>query len=258
MGLVRTRSCVEPMTRSTLRFWIVTAATVLTMAATAALGLWQLDRAGQKRALQAQIQTRSTLPAWTNPDLLGVDATTGVHRPVRLSGQWLPEASVFLDNRQMNARVGLFLVTPLRLEGSGRVVLVQRGWTPRDFTDRSRLPDIATPGGTVTVQGRLAPAPSKLYELGAAGRGPIRQNIDLDAFAQETGLDLLGVSVLQTGEAGDGLQRDWPMVAVDVHKHHGYAFQWFSLCLLAGILYVWFQFISPRRKRRPHGSDDAR
>ncbi|WP_174525303.1 SURF1 family protein [Hydrogenophaga palleronii] len=247
------------MARPTLRFWIVTAATVLTMAVTASLGLWQLDRAGQKLALQAQIQERSALAPWRNAELLGAaDATHGVHRPVRLTGQWLPEASVFLDNRQMNARVGLFLVTPLRLEGSQRVVLVQRGWVPRDFTDRSRLPDIDTPTGTVSIEGRLAAAPSKLYDLGGAGVGPIRQNVDLVAFAQETGLDLLGVSVLQTGGASEGLLRDWPPIAVDVNKHHGYAFQWFSLCLLAGILYVWFQLISPRRKRRPHGSDDAR
>jgi surfeit locus 1 family protein len=244
------------MSRQMLRFWAVTAATVFTMAVTASLGLWQLDRAGQKLALQAQIAERSALSAWTNADLLGAaDAAAGVCRPVRLSGQWVPQASVFLDNRQMNGRVGLFLVTPLRLDGSGRVVLVQRGWVPRDFTDRSRLPAIATPAGTVQVEGRLASSPSKLYELGEAGTGPIRQNIDLVAFAQETGLDLLGVSVLQSGEALDGLQRDWPLIAVDVHKHHGYAFQWFALCALAGVLYLWFQILSPRRKRRLHGTD---
>jgi len=66
---------------------------------------------------------------------------------------------------------------------------------------------------------------------------------------------LLGVSVLQTGDADDGLQRDWPRITADVHKHHGYAFQWFGLCTLAGVLYVWFQFISPRRKRTSHGPE---
>ena len=244
------------MARATPRFWAVTAATVFTMAVTASLGLWQLDRAAQKLALQAQINDRGALAAWTNPDLLGAaDATTGVHRPVRLSGQWVPQASVFLDNRQMNGRVGLYLVTPLRLDGSGRAVLVQRGWVPRDFTDRSRVPAIATPAGTVHVEGRLASSPSKLYELGEAGTGAIRQNIDLAAFAQETGLDLLGVSVLQSADAADGLQRDWPRIAFGVQKHHGYAFQWFALCALAGVLYVWFQFISPRRKRSSHGTD---
>jgi surfeit locus 1 family protein len=239
-----------------MRFWIVTAASALTMAVTASLGLWQLDRAGQKLALQAQITDRSRLSAWGNAELLqATDPKSGVHRPVDLVGEWVPNASVFLDNRQMNARVGFFLVTPLRLQGSERVVLVQRGWVPRDFTDRTRVPAIPTPAGTVRLQGRLAPSPGKLYELGEAGAGPIRQNIDLAAFARETGLSPLDVSVLQSGDASDGLLREWPQVALDVSKHHGYAFQWFALCALAGILYIWFQILSPRRKRRPDGTD---
>ena len=242
--------------RSTWRFWIVTAATVLTMAATVSLGLWQLDRAAQKLALQAQISERGALAAWSTQDLVSAaDAMTSVHRPVRLSGTWVPDRTVFLDNRQMNTRVGFFVVTPLRLEGSERVVLVQRGWVPRDFNDRSRVPVVPTLTGLVQLEGRLAPPPGKLYELGDAAPGPIRQNIDLPAFAQETGLPLLGVSVLQTDAAADGLLREWPRAAIDVQKHHGYAFQWFSLCALAGLLYLWFQILSPRRKRRTHGTD---
>ncbi len=244
------------MPRTLLRFWIVTVATVLTMAATASLGLWQLDRAAQKLALQSQINDRSGLAAWGNVDLLqAADPRVGVHRPVDLVGEWVPDASVFLDNRQMNARVGFFLVSPLRLEGSDRVVLVQRGWVARDFTDRNRVPAVPAITGPVRVQGRLAPPPGRLYELGEAGSGPIRQNIDLAAFARETGLPLLDVSVQQSGDSSDGLLREWPQVALDVSKHHGYAFQWFALCALAGILYVWFQILSPRRKRRPHGTD---
>lgn len=244
------------MERSTWRFWIVTAATMLTMAVTAALGLWQLDRAAQKLALQAQINDRGGLEPWLTADLLGAaDATVGVHRPVQLSGTWVPERTVFLDNRQMNTRVGFFVVTPLRLEGSDRAVLVQRGWAPRDFNDRNHVPQVPTPAGLVRLEGRLAPPPGKLYELGEASPGAIRQNIDLAAFAQETGLALLGVSVLQTDAADDGLLREWPRVAIDVHKHHGYAFQWFALCALAGLLYLWFQILVPRRKRKPHGTD---
>jgi surfeit locus 1 family protein len=238
------------------RFAVVTLATLFTMAVTASLGFWQLDRAGQKIALQEQIDQRSNLPAWQLSDLLGAsDPLQGVHRPVQLRGQWVSEASVFLDNRQMNARNGFILVTPLKLTGSPHAVLVQRGWVPRDFTDRARVPAIDTPAGEVQVEGRLAPPPGKLYELGEAAVGSIRQNINLGTFAQETGLSLLAVSVQQTGASPEGLLRDWPRAAVGVDKHHGYAFQWFGLCALAGLLYLWFQIISPRRKRISHGPD---
>ncbi|MDP2018631.1 SURF1 family protein [Hydrogenophaga sp.] len=244
------------MMSARMRFAIVTAATVFTMAVTASLGLWQLDRARQKLALQDQINQRADLPAWQTGDLLqATDPLQGLHRPMQLRGQWVKDATVFLDNRQMATRNGFFLVTPLKLTGSQRAVLVQRGWVPRDFTDRSRVPTIDTPSGEVQVHGRLAPPPGKLYELGEVGTGAIRQNVDLGAFAQETGLDLLAVSVQQTGASPEGLLREWPRAAVGVDKHHGYAFQWFGLCTLAGLLYVWFQFISPRRKRIPHGTD---
>lgn len=238
------------------RFWVVTFATVLTMGVTAALGMWQLGRASQKQALQDQILKQGDLSAWTERDLIAApDPTTGLYRTVRLAGQWIAEGGIFLDNRQMDGRVGFFLVTPFRLMGSDRVVLVQRGWVPRDFTDRSRVPAVETPGGLVHIEGRLAPAPGKLFELGEAGAGPIRQNIDIAALSQETGLALMGVSVQQTDDVSDGLQRNWPRITAGVYKHHGYAFQWFGLCALAGILYVWFQFISPRRKRILHGPD---
>lgn len=244
------------MYKKPLRFWIVTLATLLTMVVTGSLGLWQLDRARQKLQLQARIEAQSQLPFWDEVALLTAsDPWVGLHRPVKLRGEWVAPASVFLDNRQMNARPGFFLVTPLRLSGSERVVLVQRGWVPRDFTDRNRLPVIETPGGPVDVVGRLAPPPGQLYQFGSGGQGPIRQNIDVSAFAQETGLSLLNVSVQQTQGAADGLLREWPSTALGVDRNHGYAFQWFGLCALAGILYVWFQFIAPRRKRTSHVPD---
>jgi len=238
------------MNSPSLRFWVVTMATVLTMLTTGSLGLWQLDRAAQKQALEAQMSLRGQMPAWTNADLLqAADLAAGWYRPVRLQGVWAHQATVFLDNRQMDGRVGFYVVTPLRLVDSDQVILVQRGWVARDFVDRTRLPAIETPQGLVTVTGQLAPAPAKLFDLGEMPAGVIRQNIDIPSFAQETGMTLMPVSVMQTDLVQDGLSRNWPRVATGVPKHHGYAFQWFGLCLLTGVLYVWFQWIAPRRKR---------
>jgi surfeit locus 1 family protein len=243
--------------RWSVRFWVVTAATALTMGVTGALGVWQLGRAAQKADLEARIERQGALPPWTNRELLGDESPElGIHRKVDLTGHWAPGVSVFLDNRPMNGRSGFVLLTPLRLAGSERAVLVQRGWVPRDFQDRSKVPAVETPMAEVRVQGRLAPPPSRLFELGAGSGGPIRQNIDLQAFARETGLQLLvDVSVLQSGGEAPGLERHWPRFATDVHKHHGYAAQWFAMCAVAGFLYLWFQIIIPRRKRSTHGTD---
>ncbi|WP_119966580.1 SURF1 family protein [Simplicispira lacusdiani] len=239
------------------RFWLVTAAAVAGVAATAALGRWQLDRAAQKQALQAAIDERQRQPALDGRALSGQEAPEAVlHRAVALRGHWLGQHTVFLDNRQMGGRQGFVVVTPLQLEHSPVAVAVQRGWVPRNFQDRAALPALDTPVGLVDVAGRVAPEPARLLDLEGGGVNPpgasrIRQNLDLDAFRAETGVPLAGLTVLQTGAAGDGLLRQWPVFSVGVEKHHGYAFQWFGLSGLIAILYVWFQLV--RRFLRPRG-----
>jgi len=171
---------------------------------------------------------------------------------VVISGRWLPERTVFLDNRPMDGRVGFFVVTPLVLADEATTVLVQRGWLPRNSAERSQLPPLHTPAGMVTVQGRVAASPSRLYELGAAARGPIRQNLDLAEFAAEMGRSLLPLAVIEATPDGapDGLLRHWSAPDLGLQKHYGYAFQWFALSALILGLYVWFQLLRPHWHRR--------
>lgn len=232
------------------RFGWVLLATVCAMAVTARLGWWQLDRAAVKSDLLAQWQARVEAPTLEAADLLRFAPDDVYQRSVELHGHWVSSATVFLDNRSMQGQAGFVVVTPLRLQGSEVTVLVQRGWVSRDFQDRTRLPALPSPEGPVHVQGQVAPPPSQLYALGQDGSGPIRQNIDIAAYADETGLALLPLSVQQTGPPEDAFRRAWPAPGLDVSKHHGYAFQWFALCALIGLLYVWFQLIAPRRSQR--------
>lgn len=240
-------------------FWLITLAAVVSMAVTASLGRWQLGRAAEKERLAEQRSTRQALPVAGWDDLAPVAAsaawTDWLDRRVQLDGRWRHEATVYLDNRPMNGRPGFFVVTPLIHESSGAAVAVVRGWVPRHAHDRTLLPPLPEPAASVTVVGRLAPPPSQLYDFGGAQEGLIRQNIDLDAHGRQWSLDLWPVSVQQLDDASAdaGLLRDWPVVGSDVHKHYGYALQWFGLSFLILILYVWFQFIAPRRQRRAKG-----
>ena len=234
---------------------VILVATVVGVAIAANLGAWQLRRAAQKIALQDALASRSSLAPLAAAELprRAEEVEAQHYRPVVLRGRWLPQRNVFLENRQMDARVGFYLVTPLQLEGRPEVVLVQRGWVPRDLRDRTLLPPVATPAGTVEVIGHIAPPPARLYEFAPSTVGLIRQNLDLGEFTAETGLPLAPLSVLQADSAstaGDGLRRDWPRPAVDVQKHYGYAFQWFALGALMAGLYVWFQLVRPRLGQR--------
>jgi surfeit locus 1 family protein len=179
-----------------------------------------------------------------------------VHQHALLRGQWLADQTVYLDNRQMHAKVGFFAVTPLRLDGSDHVVLVQRGWVARNFEERDKVPAIQTPVGVVSIEGRMAPPPGKLFELGTPSTGAIRQNLDLQQISVQLRLPVVPFILVQTGQASEGLLRDWPAVTTGVEKHYGYALQWFGMAALMAVLYLWYQIIKPRallpKDSKPH------
>jgi len=234
----------------TPRFWLITLAALLVAGSTFALGQWQLRRAAQKVALQSAIGARDNLPLLDGRGLAAEKNVADVlHRQAVLKGIWRAEYTVYLDNRPMSGKTGFFVITPLALEDSEQVILVQRGWVPRDFTDRTRLAPVITPTGMVTVRGRIAPSPSKLYAFKGVESGRIRQNLDIPAFGAQTGLPLLEVSLLQTDAANEGLLREWAAPNLGVDKHYGYAFQWFGLCSLVLVLFIWFQLVLPLRTK---------
>lgn len=256
------------------RFLLISLAALICAGVTASLGFWQLGRAAQKQEIFDAMTRQQALAPWDNAQLAAqVPAVTQsmsdakrkelLHRPAQLEGQWLAGQTVFLENRQMQGKVGFYVLTPFRLAPpqEGVVIIVQRGWVPRNFMDRMVLPEVKTPAGRVTIEGRLEAPPSKLMELeaGYGGADPdgqksrIRQNADIGQWAQQSGLPLLALSLVETsnGAASEGLLRDWPQINASVQKHYGYAFQWFGLSVLVVLLYVWFQlvrrFYFPRR-----------
>jgi surfeit locus 1 family protein len=234
------------------RFWLLTAAALLVAGSTFSLGQWQLRRAAQKEALQAAVESKGRLPALDARSLLSnPNVANEIHRRATLKGTWRPDHTVYLDNRPMAGKTGFVVLTPLVLDGTSQAIVVQRGWVPRDFGDRTRLPEVTTPTGTVTVEGRISASPSRLYEFKGieSESGRIRQNLDLPVYRTQTGLPLLDVSLLQTGSASEGLLREWAVPNLGVDKHYGYAFQWFGLCALVFILYGWFQLVLPFRAR---------
>jgi surfeit locus 1 family protein len=184
--------------------WIILLAALVAGATTARLGWWQLDRAQQKTDRQEALNRQRALPPISREQLPlnPSQAAAAEHRRVSLQGQWRDTHTVYLDNRSMAGRVGFFVLTPLTLEG-GAVVLVQRGFWPRHVSDPRRVDAPAAPAGLVQVQGRLALAPSRMFELAELGQGSvapqgrIRQNVEPVVHASETGLPLLPWVLIQ-------------------------------------------------------------
>jgi surfeit locus 1 family protein len=252
---------------SRMRFLVVTIVSLLAVASTVKLGFWQLSRAKEKIAIQAVYEKRAKMPVVTTQVLSAMDwidtrsdaLSAWLYRSATLEGVWLEEKTVYLDNRQMHGKTGFFVVTPMRLENSSAVILVQRGWVPRNFLDRNQLIPVKTTSKPVRVSGYLAASPARLFEFAAptkeAGISRIRQNLNIEEYRYEAGLALLPFSLVQNvvdkeiqifGDISikdDGLLRDWPSLTMNVDRNYGYAFQWFGLSGLIVLLYVWFQFI---------------
>ncbi len=238
--------------------WLVLFLMVCGMLITASLGRWQLQRAAEKEQYVAAIQEKMSYPVLHNTQLITAShPEQWVHQPVQLQGRWLAQRTVLLDNRQMNGRVGFFVLTPLLLSDANWVVWVQRGWIPRNFQDRSQIPDFETPTNIVVVHGLMAPPPSKIFDFAKAEQGQIRQNLDFSTEKWEPELNAFPLLVRQIGEPSEGLQRNWPQVDAGIAKHYGYAFQWFGLCGLMGILLVWFQWLAPWFNRNKKVTDHA-
>jgi surfeit locus 1 family protein len=177
---------------------------------------------------------------------------------VELDGQWLPQWSVFLENRPMNGQAGFWVMTPFEISPQA-VVLVQRGWLARDAHDRTKIAPFETPLGLQHIKARVSMGPSQMFELPTpwSGKMPvpakdssvhekIRLNLEPKAFALESGLPIVG-SVIELGSNDQGLERDWTVLSVSAERNMGYAFQWFALSLLIVILYIWYQIIHPLR-----------
>jgi surfeit locus 1 family protein len=236
------------------RALIALAAALASIALTASLGNWQLRRAAEKLALQAQWDRAEQARPVT---LTGADIATVAGRlPMRVAmrGRFRHDREIWLDNRQMDGQVGLMLIAPLQLN-DGAVILVNRGFAPRDPRDRSRLPEVSRPTGEVKVEGVAVAQTSRVLQIGEnessdRRRAAVWQNLDYEAFERSSGLAVARWVVQQTGGGSDeGLRRNWGRLSAGVDKHRGYALQWYSLAALIAVLTVFFGARALRRRR---------
>jgi surfeit locus 1 family protein len=209
---------------------------IVLVAATVSLGNWQRHLAEEKEALR----TLYDVAERDQPIQLAAAAANGTtlrFHLVRASGEFDARAQVLIDNKVHAGQPGYHVVTPLKLDGGG-YVLVDRGWV-RAGPRRSELPQVPPPTGTVMVDGRLNLPPARYLELRADDEaGPVWQNLDIARIATASGLPLLPYIVEQIGEAPDGLVRDWPAPDFGIEQHRSYMVQWYTFALLGCVLWV--------------------
>jgi surfeit locus 1 family protein len=222
--------------RPRLWHWLLAGAAC---AAGIALGNWQDRRAEEKRALGERFERALHSPALELRWPANKEALLG--RRIAVHGRFDAEKTVFLDNKILNGRVGYEVVTPLQLSRAGIHVLIDRGWVPAGAS-RAQLPAIATPQGEVRIEGLAQERFAHALQGGPASGGKVRQNLDIDAFAKESGLTLAPLVIEELAGPADGLVRERARPDTGVDMHRAYALQWYSLAVLAIVLAAVFSF----------------
>lgn len=190
------------------------------------LGFWQLDRAAEKRQLQADWQAAQAAEPVPYAGLSESAVTDGL--PVELSGSFLDRQVAFLVLYQFHqGRPGYELISPFRVPGDEQLVLISRGWIgPGEQGELPLVPDVP---GTQRVLARVH-VPEVLPEAGTVTdtEWPLR----VPRMNTEQAARLLGEPVyphvlrLEAEQAGV-LARHWTAPSFTTRTHYAYAAQWF-------------------------------
>jgi len=224
------------------RFW-PSLATLALLPLLLYLGFWQLDRAAEKAMMEADFRARYNRQAVALTELDDRRDAEKLHwRVVTISGKYT-DNSYLLDNQINRGKPGYRLYTPLELNGSGDVVLVERDWLAMG-NNRNRVPEVSTPVGRVNLHGRIVPAPTTGILLAEHHIEQLDDNryrlqrIKYEELTAHVGLELLPY-IVQLDEARDaGDEQTAVPRGFGPDRHRGYAFQWFALAATLLIIYV--------------------
>jgi len=214
-------------------------ATILVCALGIALGNWQTRRAHEKEEMARQIEAQGKAPAQ-----LATSAVLAKVQPfqrLRLHGKFLQQWPLYLDNRPMNGKAGMYALMPFQITDNGETILVERGWFQRNIKERTKIPALSAPEGEIEIEGVVRTHIDRSMQLGASDSltpGAIVQNLSVPALAEVLKVKMPEWVLEQTSDHGAGLQRDWPVPSSGADKHRAYAFQWYGLAAMAALFFV--------------------
>jgi cytochrome oxidase assembly protein ShyY1 len=219
--------------------WKLTAFVLFFLPILVTLAFWQLDRADEKRQIIANEQYRRAQLAVTMDQL--DEASWVSYVSVLLSGNFDNQQSFLLDNQQYRGRFGYEIITPFFDLNSNQTVLISRGWVQGSL-DRGELPVLDKVTGLQSLEAEIyvpLGKPFLLAEQVMADTWPkVIQAAEVDKMAASLGQELFPY-VLRLKEDNPGVyERHWQVVNVPVHKHTGYAVQWFAMAIVLVGLYV--------------------
>ena len=218
------------------RYLIPSILIVATIVFLTSLGFWQLDRANEKRAIEASIQKANTgiVELITDENRL----LEKEYYQVRLKGQYQSNKQFIYDNQIVDQVSGYYVLTPFKLEGQPSTIIINRGFIPWNG-DREKLADVSIKKTKSEIKVQIS-KPIKRIELKSSEIGnnfPVLiQAVDLVKMSELAGIDFSSMVGLLDASMDDGFVRKWEPYTGSIEKHIGYAIQWFLMALVLAII----------------------
>lgn len=216
------------------------------------LGSWQIDRLFWKQGLIEQRQEQATKAPIPVPTDTEADPDMAFHSAYA-EGRYLNDQEMYLMARTRRGNVGFQLITPLEQE-DGRIILVNRGWVPKENRDPATRPESLIEG-PVRVTGVLRVAREKHWAQ--PENEPAKNQwfyVDIDHMAENAGAPLASRYYLELDDTpvpgglpiGGQAKIDLP------NNHLEYAITWYSLALSLIVIFVLYH----RRPKDTPSRDD--
>jgi surfeit locus 1 family protein len=206
------------------------------------LGFWQLDKHNQRmayiNAAVAEVEDAPFLLTGAPED----DAyAERVYHQVEARGEFDFAREILIENKFYHDVMGFHVVTPFRIEGSDRAVLVDRGWIPpeADYQSPADLTQFNDPEITRIHGIIVASEESKTPPEGPQFRW---LRVDVANIAKQLPYGVLPFYVAldepETPKSEPPFP-DPPELELDPGSHFGYAVEWFFFALALPLLYAW-------------------
>ena len=192
------------------------------------LGIWQIDRGYDKKALENTFSQRQSLPVETNPGELNQNL---YYRNIQISGIF-GKKNFFVDNKTLNGKAGYVVFSPFTLADSKKI-LVSRGWI--ESNQRDSLPELSLPQTKLKLDGMIRPF-SKDFVLEDQAKqiadNFIIQGLDKELMENLSGEKFLPYVFEMSALSSLSLEPIWRPTSLKSTRHFGYAIQWFALALV--------------------------
>jgi surfeit locus 1 family protein len=196
------------------------------------LGEWQIHRYHFKQELLRSYQQNKLSPPLPFTQIKSEKNISPFQR-VAVSGHYVNELTMLLQNRPYHDQNGFEVITPLKITDDDALLLVDRGWV----AGNQSAPEVAAALDAEKISGEIKLLNEHQFILGdnilnVEAKPLLMQKIDFKELEKVTHHAYYPYLLRLSANEPNGFIRDWVVTVVQPERHLGYAVQWFAMAFV--------------------------